>query len=149
MEYKIKEFDQLSNRELYEALQLRNDVFIVEQKCPYNDIDGKDFKSIHLLAEDNNKLTAYLRIIPKGLSYPQASIGRVLVRKENRGQGLARDILVKAIQFITKEWNEKEIKIGAQLYLKSFYKSLGFIEVSEPYLEDDIPHIDMVYHHKL
>jgi len=145
MEFKFKEFSELSNNELYNILRLRNDVFIVEQKCPYDDIDGKDIKCQHLLLENNGQLAGYLRILPKGISFSQPSIGRVLVRKEYRGSGLAREIMLKAIQFIQLNWNEKEIKISAQVYLKSFYKSLGFKEVSEPYLEDDIPHIDMIY----
>lgn len=145
MEFKFKEFSELSNNELYNILRLRNDVFIVEQKCPYDDIDGKDINSLHLLLVDKGNLAGYLRIIPKGLSFSQSSIGRVLVRKEYRGGGLAREMMQNAIQFIRYKWNEKEIKISAQVYLRSFYKSLGFKEVSAPYLEDDIPHIDMIY----
>ena len=145
MEFKFKKFSELSNNELYSILRLRNHVFIVEQKCPYDDIDGKDIKSQHLLLEDNGNLAGYLRILPKGLSFPQPSIGRVLVKKEYRGGGFAREMMQNAIQFIQIKWNEKEIKISAQVYLKSFYKSLGFKEVSEPYLEDDIPHVDMFY----
>lgn len=145
MEYKIKDFNKLTNKELYNILKLRNDVFIVEQKCAYDDIDGKDLESFHLILEDKGTVAAYLRILPKGLSFSQPSIGRVLVRKEYRGQGLAREMMLKAIQFIELKWKEKEIKICAQVYLKEFYRSLGFIEVSEPYLEDDIPHIDMIY----
>ena len=145
MDYKVKEFNELSNNELYNILRLRNNVFIVEQKCPYDDIDGKDIKSQHLLLEDNGRLAGYLRILPKGLSFHQPSIGRVLIGKEYRGNGFAREMMLKAIQFIQLKWKEKEIKISAQVYLKEFYNSLGFIEVSEPYLEDDIPHIDMIY----
>lgn len=145
MKYWLKEFNELSNTELYKILRLRNDIFIVEQKCPYDDIDGKDIKCLHLFLEDKDKVLGYLRIIPKGISFSQPSIGRVLVRKEYRGKGIARDMMLKAIQFIKKSWNEKEIKISAQVYLKEFYKGLGFISVSDTYLDDGIPHVDMIY----
>lgn len=145
MECRLKEFSELSNNELYNILRLRNDIFIVEQKCPYDDIDGKDIKCQHLFLEDTNEIAGYLRIIPKGISFPQPSIGRVLVKKKYRGKGIAREMVIKAIQFIEKSWNEKEIKISAQVYLKEFYKSLGFKDVSDIYLEDDIPHVDMLY----
>lgn len=96
-------------------------------------------------AHDNGIIIAYLRILEKGISYDEISIGRVLINKDYRGKGLARKLMLKAIEFIENNINEKEIKISAQAYLLDFYRSLGFNEVSEVYLEDNIPHIDMLY----
>lgn len=145
MNYNIKKFSELENNELYQILELRCEVFVVEQNCAYNDIDNKDQDAYHLLLEDNKKIVAGLRILKKGVSYDQISIGRVVVSKEHRGLGIAKEMMLKAIEFIENDLNEKEIKISAQAYLIEFYKSIGFVEVSQVYLEDDIPHIDMLY----
>ncbi|MDK2562575.1 GNAT family N-acetyltransferase [Romboutsia sedimentorum] len=145
MNYKIKKFSELENSELYQILELRCEVFVVEQNCAYNDVDNKDQDAYHLLLEDNKKIIAGLRILKKGVSYDQISIGRVVVSKEHRGLGIAKEMMLKAIEFIENDLNEKEIKISAQAYLIDFYKSIGFVEVSQVYLEDDIPHIDMLY----
>lgn len=140
----IKAFDDLSTKELYAILQARTTVFVVEQQCPYPEVDGKDFASYHVYNEQDGEIVAYARILPAGLSYEQASIGRVLVKKEYRGQGLAQALLVKALAFLHDELHEMTIKIQAQDYLRNFYGSFGFEAVSETYLEDDIPHVDMV-----
>ena len=145
MNYNIKKFSELENNELYQILELRCEVFVVEQNCAYNDVDNKDQDAYHLLLEDNKKIVAGLRILKKGVSYDQISIGRVVVNKEYRGRGIAKDMMLKAIEFIENDLGEKEIKISAQAYLIDFYKSIGFVEVSQVYLEDDIPHIDMLY----
>lgn len=145
MNYNIKKFSELENNELYQILELRCEVFVVEQNCAYNDVDNKDQDAYHLLLEDNKKIVAGLRILKKGISYDQISIGRVVVSKEHRGLGIAKEMMLKAIEFIENDLNEKEIKISAQAYLIEFYKSIGFVEVSQVYLEDDIPHIDMLY----
>ena len=145
MNYNIKKFSELENNELYQILELRCEVFVVEQNCAYNDVDNKDQDAYHLLLEDNKKIVAGLRILKKGVSYDQISIGRVVVNKEYRGRGIAKDMMLKAIEFIENNLGEKEIKISAQAYLIDFYKSIGFVEVSQVYLEDDIPHIDMLY----
>lgn len=145
MNYKIKKFSELENSELYQILELRCEVFVVEQNCAYNDVDNKDQDAYHLLLEDNKKIIAGLRILKKGVSYDQISIGRVVVSKEHRGLGIAKEMMLKAIEFIENDLGEKEIKISAQAYLIDFYKSIGFVEVSQVYLEDDIPHIDMLY----
>ncbi|HEM4702941.1 TPA: GNAT family N-acetyltransferase [Streptococcus suis] len=142
MKWEIKAFDQLSLQELYTILTLRTDVFVVEQACPYPEIDGKDPSCLHLLGTDNGELVAYLRILPAGLSYDKVSIGRVVIKPSHRGKGLGRPMMEQAIHYITTEWKEK---IGAQAYLEKFYQSLGFKPVSEVYLEDDIPHLDMLY----
>lgn len=145
MNYNIKKFSELENNELYKILQLRCEVFVVEQNCAYNDVDNKDQDAYHLLLEDNKNIVAGLRILKKGVSYDQISIGRVVVSKTHRGLGIAKEMMLRAIEFIENDLNEKEIKISAQAYLIDFYKSIGFVEVSQVYLEDDIPHIDMLY----
>ncbi|WFD10931.1 GNAT family N-acetyltransferase [Tepidibacter hydrothermalis] len=149
MNFKIKKFSELTPDELYEILRIRNEVFIIEQTCIFQDCDEKDQKSYHLFCIDNGKIIAYLRILEKGVSYSEISIGRVLVDKKHRGKGLARDILLKAIDFIENNLNEKEIRISAQNYLVDFYKSLGFSTASDMYLEDGIPHIDMFYNNTI
>lgn len=145
MQWEMKAFDQLSLQELYSILTLRTDVFIVEQACPYLEVDGKDPNCLHLLGTDEGELVAYLRILPAGLSYDEVSIGRVVIKSSHRGKGLARPMMEQAIHFITNEWKENQIKIGAQAHLEKFYSSLGFEPVSEVYLEDNIPHLDMLY----
>ncbi|MFX0549475.1 GNAT family N-acetyltransferase [Hathewaya histolytica] len=145
MNWKIKKFHELSTDEIYKILYLRNEVFIVEQNCAYQDCDGKDQKSYHLFCENDGEIIAYLRILEKGISYNEISIGRVVVNKTHRGSGLSREMLTKSIDFVNNELHENRIRISAQEYLRTFYKSLGFKEVSEVYLEDDIPHIEMLY----
>ncbi|HEM4973611.1 GNAT family N-acetyltransferase [Streptococcus suis] len=145
MQWEIKAFDQLSLQELYGILTLRVDVFVVEQACPYPEVDGKDPNCLHLLGTDEGELVAYLRILPAGLSYDEVSIGRVVIKSSHRGKGLGRPMMEQAIHFIINEWKERQIKIGAQAHLEKFYSSLGFEPVSEVYLEDDIPHLDMLY----
>lgn len=145
MQWEIKAFDQLSLQELYTILTLRTNVFVVEQACPYPEVDGKDPNCLHLLGTINGELVAYLRILPAGLRYDKVSIGRVVIKPSHRGKGLGRLMMEQAIHCITNEWKESQIKIGAQAYLEKFYQSLGFEPVSEVYLEDDIPHLDMLY----
>ncbi|HFI0264125.1 TPA: GNAT family N-acetyltransferase [Streptococcus suis] len=145
MQWEMKAFDQLSLQELYTILTLRMDVFVVEQACPYPEVDGKDPNCLHLLGTDEGELVAYLRILPAGLSYDEVSIGRVVVKSSHRGKGLGRPMMEQAIDFITTVWEESQIKIGAQAHLEKFYSSLGFEPVSEVYLEDTIPHLDMLY----
>jgi ElaA protein len=141
----MKKFNELNVKEIYEILKLRNQVFIVEQQCPYLDCDGKDMKAYHLFQENNNEIAAYLRILEKGVSYNEISIGRVLVNSKYRGKGLARQMMKEAIEFINDQLNESNIRIEAQAYLIDFYKSFGFKQVSQVFLEDNIPHIEMLY----
>ena len=140
-----KTFNELTTDELYKILRLRNEVFILEQECPYQDIDDKDSESYHMFLKENNEIIAYLRIIKKGISYKQISIGRVVVKKDYRFKGIAKDMLLKCLDFIENNLGEKEIKIQAQSYLYEFYSSLGFKKISDIYLEDNIPHMDMLY----
>lgn len=145
MNWKVKSFEELTTKELYEILRLRAEVFIVEQNCVYQDVDRKDLKSYHLYCEDEGSIVAYCRLIPRGISYNEASIGRVVTKSTHRKTGLGKELLLNAIDSIKSIMNEEEIRISAQAYLIEFYKSAGFIEVSDIYLEDDIDHIEMFY----
>jgi ElaA protein len=145
LNWNLKKFEELEAKEIYEILKIRNEVFIVEQQCAYLDCDGKDKYSFHLYLEHNGEIIAYLRILEKGISYDEVSIGRVLVSKNYRGKGISRNMILKAINFIEQDMMEIKIKISAQAYLINFYGSLGFKEISSEYLEDNIPHIDMLY----
>lgn len=144
MSWNIKKFKELNVEEIYKILVLRNEVFIVEQDCAYLDCDNKDLNSYHLFYQENGEIVAYLRILEKGVSYDEISIGRVAVKKNHRGKGISREMLLKAIDFVANNLNENTIKIQAQAYLLNFYSSLGFKAVSQEYLEDDIAHIDML-----
>ena len=139
-----KKFDELRPDELYASLQLRNEVFVVEQNCVYQDLDDKDQLAWHLMGWKGNKLVAYTRLIPPGVSYPEASIGRVVTSPSARRTGLGRDLMMRSLQEMKKLFNDGPVRLGAQLYLKDFYISLGFVQTSEVYLEDGIEHIEMV-----
>lgn len=141
--FKIKRFNELSVTELYGVLQLRSEVFVVEQNCVYQDIDGKDEKAIHVLGYYNNELVAYSRIFNKGYYFDEASIGRVIVSPKYRDKKFGHNLMRFSMNAIKENFNETTITISAQEYLKKFYESHGFIQTSEMYLEDDIPHIQM------
>jgi len=139
-----KSFDELTTRELYAILHLRSEVFVVEQNCAYQDVDHKDLKSFHLMAFDGDILAAYSRILPPGVSFEEASIGRVITASSYRGKGIGVVLIEKSIVAAKTSFNAKQIKIGAQLYLKKFYENVGFAQTSDVYLEDGIEHIDML-----
>lgn len=140
-----KPFDTLTVPELYALLQLRSEVFVVEQTCPFQDIDGQDQAAYHLLGyADNGELAAYARLFGPGISYAQASIGRVVTSPRYRRFGLGRQLLQQAIAQCDTLFGAQPIKIGAQLYLQAFYESFGFVQQGEGYLEDGIPHIYML-----
>ena len=145
MQCRLKKFDELTTIELYDILQLRSEIFVVEQNCPYQDLDDKDKVSWHLFLVDDGKIIAALRIIPENVSYEEMSIGRVVVKKTHRGQGLSRKIMNKAINFIVYELGKNKIRLSCQAYLIEFYKSLGFKKVSDIYLEDGIDHFEFLY----
>ncbi len=146
MNWILKNFDSLSREELYTILRLRSEIFVVEQNCPYQDIDKKDFLALHLYTKDEktDKIIAYARLFQPGDYYPQASIGRVAVKKKYRRFGLGHELMKKAIEEVEKNFLTKPIKIGAQKYLKEFYESHGFVQMDEEYIEDGIPHIHMI-----
>lgn len=139
-----KTFYELSKQELYNLLKLRAEVFVVEQTCAYQDVDGNDAKALHVLGYKNNILIAYSRVFKPGDYFNEASIGRVLVVNNERRQKYGYDIMVASIAVIQVYFNETTIKISAQCYLKHFYNNLGFFEIGEVYLEDNISHIAMI-----
>lgn len=147
----LKKFDDLSPHELYAILQLRNEVFAVEQNCVYPDLDNKDQPAYHLmgwskglLSENNDKLIAYSRIIPPDIVYPEPSIGRVATSVSARGGGIGKQLMMLSIEHIYRIFGKRPVKIGAQLYLKNFYANFGFLLTGDVYLEDGIEHIEMV-----
>lgn len=144
MMIKIKSFQELSTIELYAILQLRSEVFVVEQDCVYQDLDGKDQKALHVIGFKEKEIVAYTRIFKSGDYFKEASIGRVVVNSVNRKEGYGLAIMEASIQAIQENFKETSIRISAQTYLLKFYTSLGFKEVGQEYLEDGIPHVNML-----
>jgi ElaA protein len=144
MNWIVKKFDELSPHELYAILQLRNEVFVVEQNCVFQDADNKDQSSYHLMGWINEKLVAYTRLVPPGVAYDKASIGRVVTSPSIRRTGLGKELMNTSIEKTKQLFGNTPILIGAQLYLKKFYESLGFHQSSSIYLEDGIEHIEMI-----
>ena len=144
LEIQTKQFSELNTNELYSLLQLRSEVFVVEQDCVYQDLDGKDKKALHVLGLKNDRLVAYTRIFKPGDYFKEASIGRVVVLESERKHKYGYDIMEASIQAIKVNFNENFIKLSAQVYLKKFYNNLGFKAIGEEYLEDGIPHIQMI-----
>lgn len=142
--FKIKRFNELSVPELYSLLQLRSEVFVVEQNCVYQDIDGKDEKALHIIGEYDEKTVAYCRLFGPGDYFDTVSIGRVVVSAAYRDRKWGHILMHEALNSINQIFGEGKITISAQLYLKKFYESHGFTQVGEGYLEDNIPHIKMV-----
>ena len=141
----VKTWDQLDLDTWYAISRLRNAVFVVEQDCVYQDLDGVDSRSKHVYLTDSEQhIAAYARIVPKGLIYPEHSIGRVLVDDQNRGRQLGRRLMKACMEVVEKELPGSPIRISAQVYLTVFYESLGFIKQGDSYLEDGIPHIEML-----
>ncbi|WP_394405290.1 GNAT family N-acetyltransferase [Streptococcus sp. 20-1249] len=145
MDWTVKAFSDLSVDELYQVLELRSEVFVLEQECAYQDVDGVDPQCYHLFGKSDGKIVAYLRILSPGLAFSEASIGRVVIKLSHRGQKLAGPMLEAAMQYVIEDMGQETIKISAQTYLEKFYQSQGFVAVSDMYLEDGIPHMDMVY----
>jgi ElaA protein len=142
--WRFAAFDALSAAELYELLQLRAEVFVVEQACAFQDMDGSDSKAIHVLGTAGGELVAYARCFPAGIKFPEASIGRVITRESVRGSGTGHELMRRAIACIGQHWGLQPIRIGAQARLEKFYLQHGFLTASEPYIEDGIPHIEML-----
>ncbi len=140
----LKKFDELLPAELYTILQLRSEVFVVEQNCVFQDMDNKDQQCYHLMGWRDNKLIAYTRLVPPYVAYTFPSIGRVVTSPAARADGVGRLLMEKSIAEIYILFGQQPIKIGAQLYLHKFYSSLGFQQTSEIYLEDDIEHVEMI-----
>ena len=142
MELTVKRFEELSTDELYEIMKLRVDVFVVEQNCPYPELDGKDSSAWHVYFRENGVITAYLRVLDPGVSFRDAAIGRVISTR--RRQGLGTKLLREGIRVARERMNAKAIRIEAQTYARDFYEQQGFRQTSDEFLEDGIPHIEMV-----
>ncbi|WP_158975027.1 GNAT family N-acetyltransferase [Cellulophaga sp. L1A9] len=144
LKVQVKKFEELSTTELYAILQLRSEVFVVEQDCVYQDVDGKDFKSLHVIGYKDADVAAYTRIFNAGDYFDEASIGRVVVSPKYRKDGFGKEIMNASIAAVKRAYGEDTIRISAQKYLLKFYTSLGFNVVGEEYLEDGIPHMNMI-----
>ena len=139
----IKSFEELNKAELYQIIQLRIAVFIVEQDCPYPDLDDMDQDAQHLWIEDAGEIVCYLRVNPAGSRFLEPSLGRIVTKKSHRNHGLAEKLIKKAIDLVCEK-ESRAIRISAQCYLEKYYEKFGFIKASEEYLEDNIPHIEML-----
>ena len=144
LDIKVKYFKELTTQELYRILQLRSEVFVVEQNCVYQDLDSKDQNALHVLGFKEGNIIAYARVFKPGDYFKEAGIGRVVVSKTERHHKHGKDIMTVTIKAIQESFNEKIIVLSAQTYLKTFYNNLNFIEKGEEYLEDGIPHIKMI-----
>lgn len=144
MEVEVKMFSELTTKELYTLLKLRSEVFVVEQDCVYQDLDGKDDRALHILGWEDGKLVAYARCFQSGDYFDEASIGRIAVRENYRKLGFGHQITKASIAAIKTNFKADKIKISAQTYLVIFYESHGFKTIGERYLEDGIPHIAML-----
>jgi ElaA protein len=143
IKWKIKSFDTLSVHELYDLLRLRSEIFVVEQNCVYLDLDGKDKLALHLFGKFEGKIVAHARLFKPGINFTNASIGRVVVDANYRDKNWGHELMREAISGISEHFGVSQITIGAQLYLKKFYESHGFVQRSDIYLEDEIQHIKM------
>ena len=137
-----KHFNDLTAKELYEILRLRVDVFVVEQKCSYSEVDGKDLDAWHLWFEDEDGFAGYLRLLAPGVSFKEASIGRVIAKK--RRCGIGSKLMQAGIEKMKEIYGDTDIRIEAQVYAREFYEKAGFVKVSEEFLDDGIPHIEML-----
>lgn len=145
MIWQLKTFTELSTIELFEIYKLRTAVFVVEQNCPYQEVDNKDLQAVHLFAKNAGNLTAYCRLIPE---QDGIHLGRVCVAQHTRGSGLARELVEKAMDYYAVNFPNQAMYAQAQSYLQGFYESFGFQTVSAVYLEDGIPHLDMILNNK-
>ena len=144
MNWQIKTFEELTVAEVYAVLQLRAEIFVVEQDCPYQDVDGKDADSYHVLGGDSHWLEAYARIVKPGISYKEMAIGRVVVKAHLRGTGAGKELMRQCHAFIDQELGAQPIRISAQSHLTHFYEQVGYVSTGKEYLEDGIPHTEMI-----
>ena len=142
--WRLMAFEDLRVSQLYEALRLRSEVFVVEQQCIFQDMDGDDLKAMHLLGVQHGELLAYARCFEAGVKFPEASFGRVLTRLSARGKGLGHVLIEQAISAVTQVWGPQAIRIGAQMQLADFYAKHGFLDTGTHYLEDGIAHLEML-----
>lgn len=142
-DWRFARLDELAPRDLYDILQLRTEVFVMEQDCVFQDMDGADPGGWHLFARVDGRVAAYCRLLPAGVKFAEPSIGRVVTAMAVRGTGLGRVLMVEAVRRGRELWPGSPIRIGAQQRLERFYQSLGFVTDSQPYDEDGIPHVEM------
>ena len=142
--WRFAPFDELTPRDVHDMFRLRIDVFVMEQNCPFQDVDGADIPSWHLLGRKEGELLAYARLVPPGIKFKEPSIGRVISAQSVRGTGLGRTLMKEALERSGALWPGQPVRIGAQHRLERFYQSLGFASVSDVYIEDGIPHIEML-----
>ena len=146
VDWQIKPYSELSLNELYDIISLRIKVFVVEQDCPYQDLDGKDRKSYHLIARNGlGNVVGTARILPPGVSYPECSIGRVVIEQEARGHGLGHTLMQECMNYALLEFGNSPIVISAQKHLENYYGTHGFSSTGKDYLEDGIPHVEMKF----
>jgi ElaA protein len=144
MNWRWRAFSELSTDDLYDLIKLREEAFVVEQKCIYLECDGWDRKAMHLLGYESGRLAAYMRAFPAGLRYPEMCLGRVVVRNDARGQGVGRKLLAEGLRQMRQAWGWGPVRISAQSHLLRFYQDFGFVPEGEEYLDDGIPHRYMV-----
>ncbi len=146
LDWQIKHYNDLNINEFHDIIALRIEVFVIEQNCPYQDLDGKDKKCYHLICRDGKgKITATARILPPGLSYQDVSIGRIVTAASVRGQGVGHELVHNSLQFVKEEFGTVPVVISAQSHLTTFYNQHGFNTTGKEYLEDGIPHTEMIY----
>ncbi len=146
MNFEIKAFDSLSLHEFHDLVALRIQVFVIEQNCPYQDLDGKDKKSFHFIGRDNDSvIKATARILPAGISYPEVAIGRVVIDPSERGTGAGHDLMRSCMEFIENQFGKVPVRLSAQSHLEKFYMHHQFVSAGKEYLEDGIPHVEMLY----
>ena len=145
MKWSCKAFKDLSLDEFHDIIQLREIVFVVEQDCPYLDVDGKDKEALHVFGEYEGNIVATTRILKPGISYDEVAIGRVVTSPTLRGMGMGKQLMEESMKFVKLHFANVPVRISAQTYLLRYYKSFGFIETGEEYLEDNIPHFEMLY----
>jgi ElaA protein len=144
LNWECKHFSELTTEELYQILRLRSEVFVVEQNCVFLDMDNKDFVCHHLIGRKEKQLLGYSRIVPPGISYAESSIGRIVSSPAARGLGIGQELLMQSIETMYQLHGKRDIRIGAQYYLKEFYETFGFVQTGEIYPEDGINHIEML-----
>ena len=145
MKWSCKAFKDLSLDEFHDIIQLRETVFVVEQDCPYLDVDGKDKEALHVFGEYEGNIVATTRILKPGKSYNEVAIGRVVTSPAVRGMGMGKQLMEASMKFVIEHFGDVPVRISAQTYLLEYYKLFGFIETGKEYLEDNIPHLEMLY----
>lgn len=145
IQWKLSAFDALSVHELYELLQLRTEVFVLEQNCLFQDLDGTDSQATHLMGRRGGQLLAYARCFPAGIKFAEASIGRIVTSQRVRGSGLGHLLIEQALAAVATLWGRQPVRIGAQARVKNFYTGHGFGDAGVAYLEDGIEHLEMIW----